>query len=191
MKKLRTVIFGGSFDPIHIGHTSLAVEVLRLNLADEVWFLVSPLNPLKRGCRISDEKVRFSMVQLATEDNPRFVACDFEFALPRPSYTLHTLQALEGSFPDREFALLIGSDNWEKFDSWYRSDEILARYRIIVYPRGCSEPQSLPSGVTWLESPLLDVSSTAVRDAIARGNDVSEYLNPKVAAYIKKNKLYI
>lgn len=191
MEKLRTVIFGGSFDPIHLGHTSLAAEVLKKGLAAEVWFLVSPLNPLKQDCKISDEKARFCMAQLATEADSRFVASDFEFALPRPSYTLHTLKALECAFPEREFVLLIGSDNWDKFGSWYRCDEILARYSIIVYPRGCSKPQELPCGVTWLESPLLDVSSTAVRVAIACGEDFSKYLDPKVAEYIKTNKLYI
>ena len=98
--KIRTALFGGSFDPIHIGHTSLATEVLRQNLADEVWFMVSPRNPLKKDSNLTDENQRLEMVRLAVVGEPRFVACDFEFNLPRPSYTFHTLQALEAAVAD-------------------------------------------------------------------------------------------
>ena len=101
MEKIRTVIFGGSFDPIHVGHLSLASEVVASGLAGEVWFLVSPQNPHKEACRLSDENVRMQMVRLAIEGNEKFKASDFEFTLPRPSYTINTLSALEKAFPDR------------------------------------------------------------------------------------------
>lgn len=189
-QKVRTIIFGGSFDPIHIGHTALAAEALRQHLADEVWFMVSPLNPHKQGQQLTPEESRLAMVRLAIEDEPRFKASDFEFTLPRPSYTLHTLQALEEAYPERSFRLLIGADNWEKFDRWYRGDLILERYSIVVYPRDNEEQPELPQGVTWLASELYDISSTQVRSMVASGVDISRFVVPKVADYIKSNKLY-
>ena len=188
--KLRTVIFGGTFDPVHYGHVGLAVEVCTQGLADEVWLMVSPQNPHKAGVNLTPEQQRLHMVQLATADDCRLKACDFEFGLPRPSYTVNTLAALEESFPEREFILLIGADNWEKFDKWYMHDEILAKYRIIVYPRGNEAAPQLPEGVTWLSAPLLNVSSTQVRTAVAAGEDISALVAPGVAEYIKENNLY-
>lgn len=190
MEKIRTVIFGGSFDPIHVGHLSLASEVVASGLAGEVWFLVSPQNPHKEACRLSDENVRMQMVQLAIEGNEKFKASDFEFTLPRPSYTINTLSALEKAFPDREFVLLIGADNWEKFDRWYRHEEILARYEIIVYPRENSLKPELPAGVTWLSAKLHDVSSTQIRELVAKGCSISGLVVPAVQVFIDKNNLY-
>ena len=191
MEKIKTVIFGGSFDPIHIGHISLAAEVVKTGLANEVWFMVSPQNPHKEQCNLSDENVRLKMVDLAIAENGHFKASDFEFGLPRPSYTITTLTALEESFPDREFILLVGADNWEKFDRWYKHDEILARYRIIVYPRDNSAvPVVLPDGVTWLSAQLHDVSSTRVRELVANGCAVTGLVAPAVEEYINKNNLY-
>ncbi len=190
MKKIRTVVFGGSFDPIHIGHTALAQAVLLNNLADEVWFMVSPLNPHKQGLGLAPEAQRLAMVQLAIESEPRFKACDFEFSLPRPSYTLNTLRALDAAYPDRQFMLLIGADNWEKFDRWYCGDKILENYPVIVYPRDNEQMPPLPPGVTWLLSPLYDISSTQVRRMVASGDDFKQYVSPAVAHYIITNKLY-
>ena len=190
MEKIRTVIFGGSFDPIHVGHLSLASEVVASGLAGEVWFLVSPQNPHKEACRLSDENVRMQMVQLAIEGDEKFKASDFEFTLPRPSYTINTLSALEKAFPDREFVLLIGADNWEKFDRWYRHEEILARYEIIVYPRENSLKPELPAGVTWLSAKLHDVSSTQIRELVAKGCSISGLVVPAVQVFIDKNNLY-
>lgn len=189
-QKIRTIIFGGSFDPIHVGHTALAAEALRQNLADEVWFMVSPLNPHKQGQQLTPEEKRLAMVQLAIEDEPRFKASDFEFTLPRPSYTLHTLQALEAAYPERTFLLLIGADNWEKFDRWYCGDLILERYPIIVYPRGNEQQPLLPQGVEWLSSRLYDISSTQIREMVLSDVDIRGVVSQKVAEYIKMNRLY-
>lgn len=189
-RKIRTAVFGGSFDPIHIGHTALAEAVLRENLADEVWFMVSPLNPHKQGQGLTPEDTRLAMVQLAIGDEARFKASDFEFSLPRPSYTLNTLRALEEAYPQRQFLLLIGADNWAKFDRWYCGDKIIEHYPIIVYPRDNQQQPALPRGVTWLLSPLCDVSSTQVRRMAARGEDFSAFVAPAVARYIMSNNLY-
>ena len=141
MNKVKTVIFGGSFDPVHVGHLSLASEVCSSGLADEVWFLVSPQNPHKQQSSLSDENVRLQMVCLAVEGNDKFKACDFEFTLPRPSYTINTLKALEENYPDREFILLIGADNWEKFDKCIRvTTVVLWLFRNVSsgYRRNCT-----------------------------------------------------
>ena len=190
MSKSRVAIFGGSFDPIHNGHLALAGEVLLRGLADEVWFMVTPQNPHKQGCTLSDELLRLQMVQMAVEEMDGVKACDFEFSLPRPSYTLNTLNALDEAFPEKEFILLIGADNWEKFDRWYKGDEILSRYGIIVYPRGDEEMPQLPANVVWLPARLYDVSSTMVREAVASGRGISDLVTPGVERFIIENELY-
>ena len=189
-KRKRVAIFGGSFDPIHNGHLALAGEVLLRDLADEVWLMVTPQNPHKQGSALSDEQLRLHMVQLAVDGRPGMVASDFEFALPRPSYTLNTLNALDYAFPDNEFLLLIGADNWEKFDRWYKGDEILSRYGIIVYPRGSEASPQLPQGVVWLPAELHDVSSTMVRAAVNDCVDIAELVPMAVAQFIKDKKMY-
>lgn len=191
MSKSRVAIFGGSFDPIHNGHLALAGEVLLRGLADEVWFMVTPQNPHKQGCTLSDEQLRLQMVQMAVAGMDGVKACDFEFSLPRPSYTLNTLNALDEAFPEKEFILLIGADNWEKFDRWYKGNEILARYGVVVYPRGNDQEPPLPPGVRWLPARLHDVSSTMVRRAVAAGEDVSHLVPRSVAAFIKELGMYI
>ncbi len=190
MNKTRVAVFGGSFDPIHNGHLALAGEVLSRGFVDEVWFMVTPQNPHKQGCALSDERLRLQMVQLAVEGKPGMRACDFEFALPRPSYTLNTLTALAEAHPEKVFSLLIGADNWEKFDRWYKGDEILSRYGIIVYPRGNEDEPQLPAGVRWLPAKLYDVSSTMIRAAVAMGKDATHLVPSAVAEFIKEKKMY-
>ena len=190
MNKTRTALFGGSFDPIHLGHVSLGRAVLENGLADEVWFLVTPQNPHKQAMSLTDENERLRMVELALAGEAGLSASDFEFTLPRPSYTINTLDALEKAFPDRDFVLLMGADNWRKIDKWYKSDEILARFGVVVYPRGDEQIPQLPANVKWLASKLYDISSTEIREALACGDDMSQWLHPDVCAYIKDKGLY-
>ena len=190
MNKRRVAIFGGSFDPIHNGHLALAGEVVARGLAAEVWLMVTPQNPHKQDKVLSDERLRFQMAQLAVEDMDGVKACDFEFSLPRPSYTFTTLAALAEAYPGNEFCLLIGADNWEKFDRWYKGDEILSRHGIIVYPRGSEGEPPLPPGVRWLPAKLYDISSTMVRAAVAAGEDIASLVPSSVAGFIKENKMY-
>lgn len=190
MPKTKVAVFGGSFDPIHNGHLALASEVLLRGLANEVWFMVTPQNPHKQDCLLSDERLRFRMVQMAVDGKVGVKASDFEFALPRPSYTLNTLNALDEAFPDCEFSLLIGADNWEKFDRWYKGDEILSRYGVIIYPRGNESIPVLPPGVQWLPAKLYDISSTMVRAAVGDGKEVTDLVPAAVAQFIKDNKMY-
>lgn len=188
--RIRTVVFGGSFDPVHNGHVALAREVVGRGIASEVWFMLTPQNPHKQDCRLTDENVRLQMLRIALEDEPCFVACDFEFSLPRPSYTLNTLDALEKAYPERKFILLVGADNWAKFDKWYKGDEIVRRFGLVVYPRGNEEAPCLPPGVVWLNAQLHDISSTQVRSLVAAGGVISNLVAPGVCRYIIENELY-
>lgn len=122
----RTGIFGGSFNPIHCGHIALAKEILRQTTLDEIWLMVSPQNPLKREASdLLDDELRFLLAQKALADVEGVIACDYEFHLPIPSYTWTTLQHLRKDYPDHEFTLLIGGDNWERFTRWYHWKDIL------------------------------------------------------------------
>ena len=128
-------IFGGSFNPIHTGHIALAKSLCEKAGLDEVWFMVSPMNPFKKAATdLLDDQLRLEMVKKALEGEPQLQACDYEFHLPKPSYTWHTLQAISKDYPDIRFTLLIGGDNWAAFDKWYHHDDILAHYPIVVYP---------------------------------------------------------
>lgn len=201
---LRTGIFGGTFNPIHLGHTALAASVCEQGLVDEVWLMVSPQNPWKQNLELLDEDIRLAMARLAVAPYPMLHACDFEFHLPRPSYTYHTLQALRKAYPDREFSLVVGEDNWEGFHRWYRNEDILRDTPIIVYPRGEGSQIAsrnmksplIPSEdeqrcrIQVIGSPLLPYSSTEIRTLLAAGEDASHMLHPAVAQYIHQHNLY-
>lgn len=190
---LTTGIFGGSFNPIHNGHIELARRLLSLAGLDEVWFVVSPQNPFKRNEKLLDDELRLEMVRLALAGEPRMKASDCEFRLPRPSYMWHTLQSFAKDYPGREFVLLIGADNWVRFDQWYAAQDILARYRIVVYPREGTPLSgvSLPANVTLADTGLIPGSSTEVRRRIACGHPIDGLVPPVVAEFIRKNKLYL
>lgn len=175
MSKIRTGIYGGSFNPIHNGHIAIARAMIARAGLDEVWLVVSPQNPLKpAGSLLADGK-RLLMAQTAVADFPGIKASDYEFRLPRPSYMWNTLQSLSHDYPERDFTLLIGADNWAVFHRWYRADDIIAHYPIAIYPRTGYpiDAASLPSGVRLVDTGLYDISSTQVRELIARGGDIT------------------
>ena len=191
----RIGIFGGSFNPIHLGHTALAAYICEQGLVDEVWLMVSPQNPLKRDSALLDESERLAMARLAVAPYPMLRACDFEFTLPRPSYTYHTLQALRKAYPDHEFSLIIGEDNWQCFNRWYRGEDIARETPIIVYPRDVEGKLKVFSAMHEIPlslglPKLLPYSSTEVRARIAQGDDTSHMLHPDVAQYIKERQHY-
>ncbi|NPD91090.1 nicotinate (nicotinamide) nucleotide adenylyltransferase [Xylanibacter muris] len=195
---MKVGIFGGSFNPIHNGHVALAKSLLGVAGLDEIWFMVSPQNPLKNAPELLDEDIRLEMVRAALSDEPRLVASDYEFALPRPSYTWNTLTSLSRAFPHIVFSLLIGGDNWQCFHKWYRSRDIIANYPIVVYPRCADGPfagtvpvrHENPGHVTFADTPLLDISSTEVRKRIAGGKSIAGMVPPEVEAIITDRCLY-
>lgn len=189
---IRTGIFGGTFNPIHLGHLALANYLCEENWVDELWFLITPQNPFKQEQTLLDNHLRMKMVEAAIADYPHFKASDFEFTLPRPSYTVTTLQKLSETYPDREFVLIIGADNWAAFDKWKSPEEILRNHRILVYPRPGYEinPHELPAQVKAVNTPLLEISSTFIRESIASGKDIRYFLHPEVYRFIKQHQLY-
>lgn len=191
---MRIGIYGGSFNPIHRGHTELAASIVRQGLVDELWLLVSPLNPLKSGevSDIAEYGHRLRMAQLATEGIGGVRVSDFERHLPVPSYTVTTLGELRKAYPEHEFTLVIGADNWEQFPRWYRADEIIEKYRVLIYRRpGCEiEETSLPASVHVVDTPLFDISSTQIRTSIADGMPLTKWVDRKVLTYIKRHHLY-
>lgn len=203
-KTKRTAIYGGSFNPIHTGHTQLARWITEQGYADELWFLVSPLNPLKQeaSSTLLPDDVRLHLAQLAIEEDAEnqptrmpglLCVSDFEMHLPRPSYMVNTLKELRRTYPDHDFLLLIGADNWLCFDQWYQPENILAHHRILVYPRKGYpiDPSSLPSCVTLLDSaPLFPTSSTLIRQAIQQGTCQGEWLATSVWQEIRQEGYY-
>ena len=189
---LHTGLLGGSFNPIHNGHIAIARRLIDCAGLDEVWFMVSPQNPLKRQCDLLDDGLRLKLVRLALEGEPQLKACGYEFRLPRPSYTWNTLQHLSADYPDRDFTLLIGGDNAEHFSLWRNADEIARRYRIVVYPRPDATPDAalLPPNAVLADTPMMDISSTEVRRRVRRGEPIDDMVPPKVAQAIARQGLY-
>lgn len=186
-------IFSGSFNPIHIGHLILANYIVEFTDIDEVWFLVSPHNPLKEESELLDEGKRLEMVQLALKGYPKLKASHFELSLPKPSYTIHTLDRLKQAYPQNEFSLIIGSDNWSVFENWKNYDEIIENYVIKIYPRlGYRifiQPRQRKS-VEALDAPVVEISSTFIREAIAEGKDIKAFLPEGIYEYINRYNLY-
>ena len=186
-------IYGGSFNPIHRGHTQLADYLCKHRLVDELWFMVSPCNPLKADSSdILDEQARLHLAQIATAEQSHLKVSDFEFHLPRPSYTVDTLRALRTTYPKHEFVLIIGADNWLVFDRWKAPEEILQYHRIVIYPRPGYEidKNTLPQGVTLVNTPLFPISSTEIRQRISKGLDVSDFVDPAVEKEIYRQGYY-
>ena len=161
---MKTGIFGGSFNPIHNGHIALAKAALEQCGLDEVWLMVSPQNPLKQETDLLADNLRYEMVQQALQGVDGIVASDYEFHLPKPSYTWNTLQHLSKDYPNRQFTLIIGGDNWAHFERWRRWKDILRHYNVAVYPRD--------QYIGTFDAPLLDVSSTEIRQRIASGEGI-------------------
>ena len=187
-RKIKTGVYGGSFNPIHNGHIALARHLLQEAELDEIWFVVSPQNPFKVQQQLLADDKRLLLVRKALAPYPQLVASDFEFSLPRPSYMWHTLQSMSAQWPDRELHLIIGADNWLCFDRWYHADDIRSTYPIIIYPRqGYDiEPSALPQGVRLVNTPLYNVSSTEIRADVAAGRDISSKVPSTILSEVEK-----
>lgn len=179
MKKVG--IYSGSFNPIHIGHLALANYLREYESFDEIWFVVSPNNPWKEGEELLPDDFRLQLVEKSIAGYDYFKASDVEFHLPKPSYTVFTLEMLRKKYPDIKFCLIIGADNWVKFDHWKDSSQIIAHHDIYVYPRkgfAISESQELAENIHIVHSPILEISSTFIRQAMKEGHDIRFFVHP-------------
>ena len=184
-------LFFGSFNPIHIGHLIIAETIYDRTDLDEVWFMVSPQNPLKKRKSLIHEFDRLRMVELAIEDNFHFRASDVEFHMPRPSYTIDTLTYLSEQYPQHQFRIFLGSDNLSQFKKWKNYEQILAHYQVYVYPRPGEKREFDHPAVQWVDAPLLDISATFIRESIQKGYSVKYLLPQRVEEYIQDKKLYL
>lgn len=191
-KKKRTALFFGSFNPIHVGHLIIANTMLQQKDVDEVWLVVSPQNPLKERSTLLADHHRMAMVRRAIDDNYRLHACDIEMHLPVPSYTVVTLAALAERHPDREFCLIMGSDNLAGLHRWRNYEYILEHYHIYVYPRLGSDQCALRShpSVTMVDVPMMDISSSYIRAQIKARRDVRYLLTEPVYQYLTEMHFY-
>ena len=192
MQPIKTAFFSGTFNPVHTGHLILANYLCEYEGFDEIWLSVSPQNPLREKLSSNNDRQRIEMLNMAVNGNSKIRTTDIEFTLPRPSYTIQTLEALRKKYPERIFTLIIGADNWLAFKDWKKPDEILSHHRILVYPRPgyAVEAASLPPGVKLTDTPLIDISSTELRRLISQGGDASYGLDEAVWQEIRKKGYY-
>lgn len=189
----RIGIFGGSFNPVHTGHAIIAGHIMRQGVLDQLWLMVSPQNPLKQSHEMAAEAHRLRMAELVSRRLPGVETSAFECALPRPSYTIDTLRALQQKFPDDEFWLVIGADNWAVWDRWRTHDEIVRDFHVLIYPRLGSEvviPDELSHRVRLVDAPVIELSSTTIRALLAADEPVTFMVPADVEQYIIANHLY-
>ena len=184
-------ILGGSFNPVHLGHLMLASYLTQWGYVDKVWLTLSPCNPLKDPKSLIPDMKRLAMLNMATKNTPRIETCDIELSMPRPSFTIRTLDTLAHRYPAKRFKLIIGSDNWRIFGEWRENQRILDEYGVIVYLRpGYPVDKRAVDGLEVVDAPGINLSSTFVRDAIERGRDMNLFLPAGVYKYITDNDLY-
>ena len=189
---MKVGLYFGSFNPVHIGHLALANYIVEYTDLEAVWFVVSPQNPLKQRAQLLDDYQRLHLVNLALRDFPKFRACDVEFRMPKPSYTIDTLAYLGEQHPNHEFTLIMGEDNLATLHKWKNYELLLNNYRIMVYPRpNCPRTDfHTHTHVQLIDAPQIDISSSFIRQSIACGKDVRFFVPEKAWEYIDEMNFY-
>jgi nicotinate-nucleotide adenylyltransferase len=198
-------LFFGTFNPIHVGHLVIANHLANYTELDEVWLVVSPQNPLKKKSSLLQDYHRLALVRVAIEDNPKLIASDIEFSLPKPSYTSNTLAHINEKYPDNSFALIMGEDNLRTFHKWKNYEDILKNNQIYVYPRILTE-QGKEGNEVIAETdnglrnhqnviicdavPVMNISASFIRAAIKEKKDVSYLLTQPVFKYLTEMHFY-
>lgn len=185
-------LFFGTFNPVHIGHLALANYMFNFTDMQQVWMVVSPHNPLKNKNTLLDQNDRLHLVNLALDFHPNIKGSNFEFDLPQPSYTINTLARLKEKYPEHQFSLIMGQDNLQSFNKWKNYEEIIKRHHIYVYPRpGCSPSEfDTHPNVHITQAPLMEISSTFIRNSIKEKKDIRFFLHPKVWEEIDTMNFY-
>ena len=187
-----TGLYFGSFNPVHIGHLAIANFMVEFSELEQLWFVVSPQNPLKERKSLLKDYHRLEMVRLAVEDDDRFRASDIEFKLPTPSYTIDTLTYLEELNPGREFQLVMGGDGLRTFHKWKHAELIVQNYHRLIYPRPGTDPEiasRLPNA-TLVDAPMMEISSSFIRQSIKDGKDVRHLVPAKAYSYMREMHFY-
>ena len=187
-------LYFGTFNPIHVGHLTIANHMAEYSDLDQVWFVVTPHSPFKKKNSLLDNHHRYQMVDRAVEDYPNLRASDIEFNLPQPNYTINTLVYLEEKYPDYEFALIMGEDNLKSFHKWKNYEIILEHHHLYVYPRisaGTVETQfdNHPK-IHKIDSPIIEISSTHIRNGIKEKKNIQPMLTEAVWKYIDEMNFY-
>jgi nicotinate-nucleotide adenylyltransferase len=185
-------LFFGSFNPIHIGHLAIANYMVEFTDLDKLWFVVSPHNPLKKKSTLLADHHRLQMVRVAVEDDTRFQASDIEFKLPQPSYTIDTLTYLKEKYPETEFVVIMGSDGLPTFEKWKNYQKLIEQYQRYVYPRPGTDSDLIKNLVNGqvVNAPLMDISSTFIRESVAKKKDIRYFLSEKVWQYMREMHFY-
>ncbi len=187
-------LYFGTFNPIHVGHLIIANHMAEHSYLDQIWLVVTPHNPHKQKNSLLDDYHRFEMVFLATKDYPKLKPSDVEFKLPQPNYTVNTLAHLKEKYPQHEFSLIMGEDNLNSFHKWKNYEVILQNHNIYVYPRlnsGEIDEQFINhSKIHRIGAPVIELSSTFIRESIKNGKIVAPMLPEKVWNYIDHNVFY-
>lgn len=187
-------LYFGTYNPIHVGHLIIANHMAEHAGLDQVWMVVTPHNPLKKKATLLDNHQRLQMVYLATENFPKIKPSDIEFKLTQPNYTVNTLIHLHEKYPDYEFSLIMGEDNLKTLHKWKNYEVILDNHDIYVYPRISSEEENLElkshPKVHIIDAPIVEISSTDIRQNIKLGKNVQPLLPHKVWEYIDHNNFY-
>ena len=190
-------LYFGSFNPIHLGHLIIANHMLIRADLDEVWIVVTPSSPFKLNTEMIAEQHRLQMVKLAVSENPSIFASDVEFTLDRPSYTVDTLRFLRDKFTQIEFSVILGEDNYQNLHKWKDYSEIVDNHRLLIYPRRLSSSTEVrgnniekSKAVLYTKAPMIEISSTYIREAIENKQDVQYLLPDPVIFYIGNNHLY-
>ena len=193
MNKQEIGLFSGSFNPIHVGHLMLASYLCEFTRLEEIWFVVTPHNPLKESAELLDDELRLQMVRLALEDYERMRVSDVEFHMPRPSYTIDTLSKLSHNHPDKNFTLIIGGDNWTYFNRWKAYQRLIDTVPILIYPRlgeAVVIPEQYRDTIQLVNAPLVEVSSTFIRKSIREKKNMRAFVPAKVYDFIEQHGLY-
>lgn len=187
-----TGLYFGSFNPIHIGHMAIANFMIEFSDLEQLWFVVSPQNPFKEKKSLLKDYHRLEMVNLAVEKDDRFRASDIEFRLPTPSYTIDTLAYLKEKNPGREFQLVMGADGLKTFHKWKHAEQIIEKYHRLIYPRSGIELEAISSqpNATIVKAPLMEISSSFIRNAIREGKDVRHLMPAKAYQFMREMHFY-
>lgn len=189
--KMKIGLYFGSFNPIHIGHLIIANHVAYNTDLDKVWFVVSPHNPLKPSASLLNEHHRFHLVELAIKDAEKLRASNIEFSLPRPSFTIDTLTYLNEKFPTQEFVIIMGSDSFQNIARWKNYQQLLKFYPIYIYNRpGHPVTETYGADITILDAPMLDISSSVIRQFVKDGKSIRYLVTNDVEHYITENGYY-